>query len=127
MKKAVFTSLFLLVQILTFGQTYANKEWQVPSGNPLGLKWSSSITNSSSEIISVGNSFVVGQGANVLTTKIDKDGNILWQSSFNSAGNYNDYGISLTEDNLGNVIVVGTVENSLTSNSDIIVLKYDNT
>lgn len=125
MKKAVFTSLFLLVQILTFGQTYANKEWQVVSGSSMGLNWSQNITSSSGELITVGNTLLLGQGVNILTTKVDKNGNILWQSNFNLNGSNSDYGVSLHEDISGNVIVVGTVEDRISRRQNIVLLKYD--
>jgi len=106
-------------------QTYINKEWETTNGNPLGLQLTSSVTNSSNQLISVGNTSVAGQGANILITKFERDGSIIWQSEFNTSGTNNDYGVALTEDNVGNIIVVGTTDNNSTINFDVVVLKYN--
>jgi len=40
-------------------------------------------------------------------------------------GTNNDYGVALTEDNVGNIIVVGTTDTNSTINFDVVVLKYN--
>ena len=127
MKNLTIISIIVLA-ITTFtmqAQTHINREWETFNGNPLGLQWTSSITNASNQLISVGNTAISGQGANILTTKFNSDGTILWQTAFNTSGSNNDYGIALIEDNTGNIYVAGTTDNSSTVDFDVVVLKYN--
>jgi hypothetical protein len=126
MTQKIINIIFLLCIItITNAQTHVNKEWETISGNPLGLDWTSSITNSSNQLISVGNTSITSQGANILTTKYNADGIIAWQQNFNTSSTKNDYGIALTEDASGNIYVVGTTDNGGSTNYDVVVLKYN--
>lgn len=122
---------FIILTLIFFpfgklnAQYHVNTEWSLESGNPIFNDWSYSITNDSNQLIHVGNSLVPSQGANVLLSKYDASGSLLWQSNYNSSGVNNDYGIKLTEDALGNIYVIGTTDNNNTSTDfDVIVLKY---
>lgn len=129
MKNSIILSIIVFA-ISTFtlqAQTHVNREWETSNGNPLGLEWSSSITNSSNQLISVGNTNVSGQGANILTTKFNKEGVILWQKVFNTFNSNNDYGVTVSDDNLGNIYVAGTTDNSTLTNFDVVILKYNST
>jgi subtilisin family serine protease len=106
-------------------QTHINKEWETTSGNPMALDWTASLTNASNQLISIGNSYVAGQGANILTTKYNKDGSIAWQRNHNTTGTQNDYGIALATDDNDNIYVAGTTDNAGFTNYDVVVLKYN--
>ncbi len=127
MYKIIINTLLVLCVVtnVSYAQTNVNKEWETTAGNPLGLNWTSSITNASNELISVGNSLVTGQGANILTTKYNSDGVIAWQRNFNTSSTKNDYGIAVTEDSAGNIYVAGTTDNSGSANFDVVILKYN--
>ena len=126
MKNSVLLTIIVLAAITLNlqAQTHVNREWKTHNGNPRALQWSKSITNAFNQLITVGNTQESGQGANILTTKFNQDGSIQWQSTFNTSGSHNDYGVALTEDDAGNIIVVGTTDNSSSTNYDVIVLKY---
>jgi hypothetical protein len=79
MKKHAQIIAFSCISTLAIAQTHINKEWEANTGNPIGLEWSSSIVNSNSQLISVGNTTTNHQGTNVLTTKYNIDGTIAWQ------------------------------------------------
>lgn len=123
--KNFITILFLLFSLLIYSQTFVNKEWEVNSGNPIGLEWSSSIVNNNNELIHVGNSLVANQGADIKITKYNTNGQIIWESYYNSTGSYNDYGIAVIEDLNQNIYVLGATDNNTNTNHDIIVLKYN--
>jgi Subtilase family len=125
MKKLILVLLLLTKLTALQAQIHVNKEWANTSGNPLGLEWSNSITNANNQLITVGNSLIVGQGANILLTKYNNDGTTAWQSNFNTMGSNNDYGISLIEDINGNLFVVGTTDNSTATNYDVVIIKYN--
>jgi hypothetical protein len=108
-----------------FSQTYVNREWQTNNGNPLLTQWSSSIISQiNDELITVGNTNVTGQGANILLTRYDSEGNIVWSTNYNTSSTKNDFGAAITEDSNGNIYVCGTTDNNSITNYDIIVLKY---
>ena len=117
-----FFILFFLVSAQA--QTRVNKEWETSTGNPIGLQWSNSIMNVDNQVISIGNSLVANQGANVLLTTYNPDGSLAWQRDFNTSGANNDYGISITTDAAKNIYVCGTTDNGVTNNNDILLLKY---
>jgi hypothetical protein len=127
MKKIIFTIFQLLISTILFSQNYVNREWSATTANVMALDWTKNILTTNNELIKVGNTLVSGQGADILTIKYAEDGVILWQNVFNTASANNDYGVSLTEDANGDVIVVGTTDNSVTNNNDIVILKISAT
>jgi hypothetical protein len=128
MKNVVFKLIVLLsIQLNSLAQQHVNKEWRKESGNPLGLEWSQSIINENSELIHVGNKNAGNEGANVLLTKHNSNGDLIWNVEYNSNGSSNDYGITLKEDNSGNVYVLGTSDNNTTDNYDLVLLKVSAT
>lgn len=98
--------------------------WIQQAGNPIVLNWTSSLTNSSNELIHIGNSLYQGQGANLIVTKYNRVGTLLWQSNYNSNNSNGDFGIKATTDSQGNIYVIGTTDNETVNNYDILVLKY---
>ncbi|MDO8998424.1 MAG: S8 family serine peptidase [Bacteroidota bacterium] len=116
------------------GQVHVNREWRDFTGNPVfnpilnpfGLEWTKSIPSASAGLITVGHTQVTGQGENILVTKYNDGGSILWQSNYNTSGTQNDYGIDLIEDtNNGDVYIVGTTDNGGTTDYDVVVLVYN--
>ena len=84
-----------------------------------------------------GNSYVVGTtkgdlGANrsdgddnLFLTKLDGDGNVVWQRSLGASGSSNGAAVSLAPD--GSIVVAGTVNgtfNGATTDGDMVVAKY---
>lgn len=125
MKKLLLLSIIFASFTKLYAQIYVNRDWKVSSGNPIGLEWSNSIVSSNNELYHVGNSFINGIGSHILLTKYNNDGTIIWQSNFNSNNSTNDYGVSLIEDSFGNIYVIGASEHVGTSNTDVILLKYN--
>jgi Subtilase family len=125
MIKQISILLLLLLPLSLFSQIHLNKVWTTETGNPLANEWQSSITNANNEVISVGNTLDVTNGFDMLVTKMDGEGNIIWESKFNTGNSNNDYGVSLAEDANGNICVIGTTDNGTTANNNTIVLMYD--
>lgn len=123
-KSILFRIVLLLFSTMGVAQVNINKEWTQENGNPYLLEWFNSITTENNDLITVGNTFVPGQGANVLVTRFNKLGDKLWEKDFNSNGSANDYGIALAEDDLGNVYVIGTTDNNSITDYDVVILKY---
>jgi subtilisin family serine protease len=129
MKSIAKLSLLLLFFTITTGylsaQRYVNQEWSSIVGLPVNIHWSSSMIASSGHIITVGNTYTVGQNTNVLLTKHATDGTIIWQVEYNNPDNHEDYGIAVCEDNSGNFYIAGTSFRTSSSSLDLVVLKFN--
>lgn len=66
-----------------------------------------------------------GEKANIITTKYDIDGNEVWQETYNSGANDNDYGTAIEVDASGNVYIAAASYISNTNNYDYRVIKYN--
>jgi uncharacterized delta-60 repeat protein len=123
MKKILSVIPFLCLLSTFYAQTLVNKEWAVSNAHPVGFDWFSSAVDLNKQLITVGNTFVTGQGANLLVQKFNNEGDIAWQRLHNSSGNNDDYGVATTTDINGNVYVCGTTKNN--GQFDVLVVKYD--
>jgi hypothetical protein len=52
----IYISLLLCLNSIANAQIHINKEWQTSTGNPIGLEWSCSFTNSNNQLVTIGNS-----------------------------------------------------------------------
>ncbi len=116
-----------------FAQEFSvNRIYQDVSGNPVfnpilnqfGIQWSQTIKGSGGYLITVGHTFVSGQGEDVFLRKTDPDGNVIFSTSWNSGGTQNDYGINVYENSTGDIFVCGTTDNGGSTDYDGIILKY---
>ncbi len=137
-RKNFFVFFAILLVALLQGQggsLYINRVFQdVASGptynpilNQFGVQWSNSINASGGGIITIGHTYISGQGENITLRKIDASGNLIFYVNYNASSSFNDYGIGLVEDGSGNIYAVGTTDNGGSFNYDLIVLKYSST
>lgn len=104
----------------TFGNPVLN-----PILNPFGIKWSSTISGSSGEVITVGHSNVPGQGEDILLTKFDSDGHLVFSVTYNTNSTDNDYGIGVYEDpGTKAIYVCGTTDNGGSTDYNTVVLLF---
>ncbi|MBK8846328.1 MAG: SBBP repeat-containing protein [Bacteroidetes bacterium] len=69
-----------------------------------------------------------GTYKDIVTLKYDNAGNLQWNKTYSGPGGANDNGKAITADGAGNVYVAGNIDidnDTLTSNDDVVVLKYD--
>ncbi len=106
-------------------QTVINKEWEIYFGTPDTIDIVETVIDFEGNLITTGNTIVTGQNANILTTKYDQDGTILWQQSFNYSGASKEYGTCITTDDVGNIYVAGASFINYSHATDYVILKYD--
>lgn len=108
-----------------FSQTLVNTEWEILYGTPDEVDWSASGTDNSNNLLETGNTIVTNEGTNIITTKKDRFGQVVWEKLFDGTDSSNDYGIAVKSDNSNNVYVAGAT-NDLTDNAfDFVILKYN--
>lgn len=105
-------------------QIYINREWTKVHSAPDSIDWSNSTADNAGKIITVGNTLISGQHADILVTKFDGLGMIEWQATWNGNKSNSDYGADVICDAANNVYVVGTARESSDSLFDIVLLKY---
>ncbi|MBA2613369.1 MAG: S8 family serine peptidase [Bacteroidetes bacterium] len=132
MKKIIITFIIISSTLLINAQTKVNREWIGHSGNPVfnpllspfGYQWSKSITAANGDLLTVGHTFVTGQGENILLTRYNRLGVLLWTAQYNTSGAQNDYGTDVYEDASGKIVACGTTDNGGSTNYDAILLQY---
>ena len=84
--------------------------------------WSS--FDAQGNVIVVGNTLVAPGNPDVLITKYDREGVLLWQHTFAGTAGAQDYGVAVAADGSGNCFVAAAVTNTASS-LDIAILKYN--
>lgn len=103
---------------------YVNKEWAETTGAPDNLDWTASTFDAQGNVIVVGNTLAAPGNPDVLITKYDRAGTLLWQQTFAGTAGAQDYGVAVVADASGNCFVAAAITN-LTTGLDIAVLKYN--
>ncbi len=105
-------------------QSFINKLWEDRTGNPDTIDHSATVYDSHDNIIICGNTIAANLFTDMLLTKYDKSGNVLWQITYDN-NNYSDYGVAVTVDADDTIYVAATSVTSLTNGFDYVILKYD--
>lgn len=116
-----FLTLWLLLGNAT-AQTLINREWVAQYGLPDTVDWSASTADGSGNLYTTGNTFVAGNGADVLLTKYDPEGNLLWQQTYDYQGQ-NDYGVAILHHANGELTVAAALHDA-TDSFDVGLLRY---
>ncbi|HET8963660.1 MAG TPA: hypothetical protein VFM99_07175, partial [Chitinophagales bacterium] len=121
----LFTLTFTLLTIDIQAQTLTNLLWQKTLNYPDTVPWQDKAIYGSN-IITCGNTFhSTAQKTNIVTTKLDQGGNVIWQTQYNGTLSEFDYGAAVTVDGSGNVFVAGATHNTSSTTFDIVVIKYN--
>lgn len=110
--------------LVATAQMYVNKEWVETTGLPDNLEWTASTFDALGNVIVVGNTLVAPGNPDVLITKYDREGVLLWQQTYGGTAGAQDYGVAVVADGVGNVFVAAAATNTSTA-LDIVVLNYD--
>ncbi|MBK8683263.1 MAG: S8 family serine peptidase [Bacteroidetes bacterium] len=106
-------------------QTLVNQLWQLELNYPDTVEWNASILDGSN-LITTGNTWNgATQKTNIVTTKTNQGGSIVWQTEYNGTASGFDYGAALIKDASGNVFVAGATNASDDYTYDIVVIKYN--
>lgn len=136
MKKALtpppslIVALLLLIAFLNNlsmlrSQTLVNQLWELELNYPDTVEWSASVLDGGN-LITTGNTWNgATQKVNIVTTKTDQGGSIVWQTEYNGSASGFDYGAALIKDGSGNLFVAGATHASDDYTFDVVVIKYN--
>ena len=89
-----------------------------------GNAWARGVATAGNTVYATGRLTVAGEGGNMWLRRYDSDGNLVWEQTYNGAGNSTEEGRAVAVDTSGFVIVAGdTWEAGQSSNG--MVRKYD--
>jgi hypothetical protein len=136
MKKNLFSALATIILGINISaqETFVNRMFQDSYGNPVfnpilnpfGIQWSRSIEAANGDIITVGHTYVSGDGENIHLIRRASDGSIVFQNDYDvNSNNYNDYGIDVFEASNGDIYVCGTTDNGGSTNYDGVILRLN--
>jgi hypothetical protein len=106
-------------------QVLVNKSWEESFGQPQLLDWSSSILDQQGNLLTTGNNYVSNTLTQLLLTKQDPSGSVIWQQTFSLSGSSNNYGVQICTDQASNIYVVGAAKVNSAAFYDMVFLKYD--
>jgi hypothetical protein len=126
--KQKYKITFLLTGLLCFGsnvfaqQTYVNRDWENTTGTVGTIHRTASALDNNQNLIVVSNTVNGSNNTDVLITKYNTDGVVLWQQNFDGSAHGNDYAVQLKINNSNEIFVAST----LTENTgvDFGLLKY---
>ena len=126
--KTQYKITFLLTGLLSFGsnivaqQTYVNKEWEESTGRVGSIDRTVSALDQNKNLVVVSNKMNAFNNTDVLITKYNEEGNLLWQKTFDGSSSGDDYGVQVKINSNNEIFVAATlIENS---GVDFGILKY---
>ena len=121
-----FLSTLAIVLLSNNGFSQINPVW-TNTYNGVGDfsdKWNALELDNTGNIYLTGSAMITGNNTDLITAKINSNGDTLWVRTLDGGNNNGDKGSSIKVDALGNVYVVGTINRSNTED-DIITIKYN--
>lgn len=121
---SVFCTTSCIVTI--FGQqSYINREWENTTGTVGAIHRTTSILDNFQNLIVACNTVNGAGNSDVLITKYDADGLILWQQTYNGSANGNDYAVQLAVNSSNEIFIAAALTQS--AGVDFGLIKYSPT
>ncbi|MCO5267269.1 MAG: S8 family serine peptidase [Brumimicrobium sp.] len=103
-------------------KTYVNKDWDNSTGKVGNIHRTVSAVDSFGNLIVVGNTMNQSSNSDVLITKYNPHGQVLWEKTYDGSGSGNDYGVQLKINASNEIFVASAIEEQ--SSMDFGLLKY---
>jgi hypothetical protein len=117
--------LFIFFSSQLFSQVHlVNREWTISLDKNSPIDWADSMVDDEGNSFITASKRVSATQVNLTLSKLDDNGDLVWQSEYGSSGNQS-YGVSLVQDTSGNIYVAGTKSSITTEDFDYLLIKYD--
>ena len=107
------------------GQTFLSEVWTGEGGEMAVFYRNATTTDNYRNVYVAGSTLNTNNNNDIIVQKFDRDGNLLWQQTFNGTANMDDMAADIFVDNNYNVYVTGTSIQNANNNFDLVVLKYN--
>ena len=105
-----------------------NKVWENTLGGPYNYAWGNSILDNSGNLLTTGHTTIDSLNTELIVAKLNPQGTILWQSTFQVNSNSKNGGVVLTADSNNNIYIGGVYSTSDDiSDFDFLIVKYNST
>lgn len=123
---AVLTlTITLNLTVFGQGQTFLSEVWTGEGGEMAVFYRNATTTDNNRNVYVAGSTLNTNNNNDIIVQKFDRDGNLLWQQTFNGSANMDDMASDIFVDNNYNVYVTGTSIQNANDNFDLVVLKYN--
>ncbi len=119
---AMLVGLLFLASVSYAQKTYVNKEWDNSTGKVGNIQRTASAVDNFGNLIVIGNTMNQSNNSDVLITKYNTNGHILWEQTYNGSGNSDDYGVQLKINNSNEIFVASALQEQ--TSMDFGLLKY---
>ena len=123
--------LFAILFVLTYSITSYSQvpkvfeEWTTEDGVQNMFLESFSIADANRNVYIGGATFNVSGNYDILLSKYDRSGVLLWSEYYAGAGNGDDAAVAICFGNNSEIYITGSVYTSSVNNNDCVLLKYD--
>ncbi len=121
--KILIIGLSAISSVAMAQQTYVNKEWQESTGKVGSIDRTVSALDNNKNLIVVSNKINTSNNTDVLITKYNEEGHLLWQKTFDGNSNGDDYGIQVKINSNSEIFVAAAFTEN--SSIDFGILKYE--
>jgi len=125
----ILRQIIFLILILCYGTAHSqlSQTWlRTHNGSANGTDEALfHTTDSAGNVYAAGKIFSTSSGFDIFVAKYGENGSIVWERTFNGAGNAKDIAYAVEVDNSGNVFVAGESAGDSTA-ADFITIKYNN-
>jgi subtilisin family serine protease len=120
-------AIVLITVTLGYGQsqTYLSEYWTGQGGEMAIFYQNVTKTDAQRNVYVAGSTLNTSNNNDIILQKFNRDGDLLWEQTFNGAANMDDMAADMFVDNSMNIYVTGTSVASANSSFDLVVLKYN--
>ncbi|MBW7868849.1 MAG: S8 family serine peptidase [Brumimicrobium sp.] len=125
-KKIVLVLTIVLPTMLSSqGQPYFSENWSIEGGEVSVFYKNATTTDNQLNVYVVGSTINQMGNHDILIQKFNSNGDLIWEQSYNGAGDMDDMAADVFVDNNYNVYVTGVTVQDINTAQDLVVLKYD--